>query len=102
MLLVSEEMIRERLRDVFDPELRLNVVDLGLVYRIEVDGAKVKVTYTLTTPACPLGPQIAEEMRCAVAEMPGVKEVEMVLTFTPRWDPKTMASEDAQMDLGIW
>lgn len=102
MLLVSEEMIRERLRDVFDPELRLNVVDLGLVYGIEVEGGKVRVTYTLTTPACPLGPQIAEEMRRAAAEMPGVREVELVLTFTPRWDPKTMASEDVQMELGIW
>ncbi len=102
MLLLSEEMIRERLRDVVDPELRLNVVDLGLIYGIEIDAQTVRITYTLTSPACPLGGVIAEQIRGAVAEMPGVRVVDLNLTFSPPWDPRTMASEDAQMELGIW
>jgi metal-sulfur cluster biosynthetic enzyme len=102
VLLLSEEMIRERLRDVVDPELRLNVVDLGLIYGIEIDAQTVRITYTLTSPACPLGGVIAEQIRGAVAEMPGVRAVEINLTFSPPWDPRTMASEDAQMELGIW
>jgi len=102
MLLLSEEMVKERLRDVVDPELRLNVVDLGLIYGIEIDGQTVRVTYTLTSPACPLSGVIAEQIRAAVAEMPGVGAVELNLSFSPPWDPRTMASEDAQMELGIW
>jgi metal-sulfur cluster biosynthetic enzyme len=100
--LLSEEPIRERLREVVDPELRLSVVDLGLIYAVEIDDAKVRITYTLTSPACPLGGLIAEQIRGAVAEMPGVGAVELNLTFSPPWDPRTMASEDAQMEMGIW
>jgi metal-sulfur cluster biosynthetic enzyme len=100
--LLSEELIRERLRDVVDPELRLSLVDLGLIYAVEIDGPKVRITYTLTSPACPLGGLIAEQIRGAVAEMPGVRAVELNLTFSPPWDPRTMASEDARMEMGIW
>jgi metal-sulfur cluster biosynthetic enzyme len=98
----SEDLIRERLRDVYDPEMRLSVVDLGLIYRIEIDGSLVRVTYTLTTPACPLAPVIADQIRAAVLDIPGVQEVELSLTFSPPWDPATMASEEARLDLGIW
>jgi metal-sulfur cluster biosynthetic enzyme len=98
----SEDLIRERLRDVIDPEMRLSVVDLGLIYAIEIEGAKVHVTYTLTTPACPLAPVIAEQIRAAVLDVPGVREVEVSLTFSPPWDASIMASEDAKMELGIW
>ncbi len=102
MLLLSEELIRERLRDVVDPELRLSVVDLGLIYAVEIDGPKVRITYTLTSPACPLGGLIAGQIHEAVAEMPGVRAVELNLTFSPSWDPRAMASEDARMEMGIW
>ncbi len=98
----SEEVIRERLRDVFDPEMRLSVVDLGLIYAIAIEGDTVHITYTLTTPACPLAPVIAEQIRAAALDVPGVRDVELSLTFSPPWDPKTMASEEARMDLGIW
>ena len=98
----SEEIIRERLRDVLDPELRLSVVDLGLIYDIAVAGDTVHVTYTLTTPACPIGPVIAAKIREAVMDIPGVRDVELILTFRPPWDPRTMASEDARIELGIW
>jgi metal-sulfur cluster biosynthetic enzyme len=98
----SEDVVRERLREVHDPEMRLSLVDLGLIYRIEVDGDAVRVTYTLTSPACPLGQLIAEEIRAAVLDVPGVREVELSLTFSPPWDPRTMASDDAKIELGIW
>jgi len=98
----SEDVVRERLRDVLDPEMRLSIVDLGLVYAIEIDGGVVRVTYTLTSPACPLAPVIAEQIRAAVLDVPGVREVDLSLTFDPPWDPRTMASEDARMELGIW
>jgi metal-sulfur cluster biosynthetic enzyme len=98
----SEDVVRERLRDVLDPEMRLSIVDLGLVYAIEIDGGLVRVTYTLTSPACPLAPVIAEQIRAAVLDVPGVREVELSLTFSPSWDPRTMASEDARIELGIW
>jgi metal-sulfur cluster biosynthetic enzyme len=101
-VLFSEEVIRERLRDVLDPELRLSVVDLGLIYAIDVEGDTVRVTYTLTSPACPLGGLIAEQIRRAVLDIPGVRDVELSLTFSPPWDPSTMASEDGRMELGIW
>jgi metal-sulfur cluster biosynthetic enzyme len=98
----SEEVVRERLRDVLDPEMRLSVVDLGLIYAIDITGDTVRVTYTLTSPACPLAGVIAEQIRRAVLEIPGVREVELVLTFSPPWDPATMTSEDARMEMGIW
>ncbi|MGA2286129.1 MAG: metal-sulfur cluster assembly factor [Dehalococcoidia bacterium] len=98
----SEDIVRERLRDVLDPEMRLSVVDLGLIYAIDIEGDSVRITYTLTTPACPLGGLIAEQMRRAVLDIPGVREVELALTFSPPWDPSTMASEDARLELGIW
>lgn len=101
-MLFSEETIREKLRDVVDPELGLSVVDLGLIYGIEMEGATVRITYTLTSPACPLGPAIAAAIRRSVSEIPGVGGVELTLTFSPPWDPRTMASEEAQMEMGIW
>ncbi len=101
-MLFSEEVVRERLRDVLDPEMRLSVVDLGLIYAIDIEGDTVRVTYTLTSPACPLGGLIAEQIRRAVLDIPGVRDIELLLTFSPPWDPNTMASEDARMEMGIW
>ena len=102
MDLVNEELVRERLKDVFDPELRLSIVELGLVYDVEVEDGTVKVTYTLTSPACPLGPVIDEQIQDVVSDIPGVKDVVTNLTMSPPWDPRTMASEEIKMQLGIW
>jgi metal-sulfur cluster biosynthetic enzyme len=98
----SQDVVRERLRDVLDPEMRLSVVDLGLIYGIDIEDDLVRVTYTLTSPACPLGQVIADQIRAAVLDVPGVRAVELSLTFSPPWDPRTMASEEAKMELGIW
>ena len=88
--------IRETLKKVVDPEIGVNIVDLGLVYDVEDKGGNVKVTATLTTPACPLGPQIVNEVKYHVSRLPGVKEVEVEITFSPLWGPEMMTEEGRQ------
>jgi metal-sulfur cluster biosynthetic enzyme len=102
MNVVSEELVREALTNVFDPELRMSIVELGLVYDVDIKDGAVKVTYTLTSPACPLGPVIDQQIQDVLADLPGVKEVVSELTFSPPWDPRTMASDEIKMQLGIW
>ena len=102
MELLTEELVREKLVDVFDPELRMSIVELGLIYDVLVEEGNVKVVYTLTSQACPLGPVIDGQIQNILADLPGVKEVETDLTFNPPWDPRTMASDDVKMQLGIW
>lgn len=101
--LLSKELIMERLKDVFDPEIQMSIVELGLVYDVQIeDDGTVIVTYTLTSPGCPLGPVIDGQIQDALMDLPGVTRVEPRLTFSPPWDPRTMASEDVKMALGIW
>jgi len=85
---------------VIDPELGLDFVELGLIYDIAIDDGTVKITYTLTTPACPIGPQVAEQIEEYVSELDGVQAVEPVMTFSPPWSPERM-SEDAKFALGF-
>lgn len=101
--LLSEELIMERLKDVFDPEIHMSIVELGLVYGVDIaDDGTVDVTYTLTSPGCPLGPVIDGQIQDVLIDLPGVKGVNGKLTFSPPWDPRTMASDDVKMQLGIW
>jgi len=100
--IVNEELVREALVNVMDPELRMSIMELGLVYGVDVDDGTVKVTYTLTSPACPLGPVIDGQIRDVLLDLPGVKDVDTEMTLTPPWDPRTMASDDVRMQLGIW
>ena len=102
MNVVNEELVREALKNVIDPELRLSIVDLGLVYEVDVSDSKVKVIYTLTTPACPLGPVIDEQIQDVLGDLPGMEEVITEIVFSPPWDPRTMASDEIKMQLGIW
>jgi metal-sulfur cluster biosynthetic enzyme len=102
MDLVSKELVMEKLKDVFDPELQVSIVELGLIYDVEINGDTVKVIYTLTTPGCPLAPIIDGQIQDALMHIPGVRYVDPVLTFSPPWDPRTMASDDVKMSLGIW
>ncbi len=97
-----QEQVTTALKSVMDPELNMNVVDLGLIYGIDIEGVKVKVTYTLTSPGCPLGPVIKGQLQSALARLAWVKEIQPELVWSPPWDPKTMASEEAKTDLGIW
>jgi metal-sulfur cluster biosynthetic enzyme len=84
---LTEDQVRLALRKVKDPELNLNIIDLGLVYGIRVDGGRVAIDMTLTSPACPAGPQIMTDAERAVKGMPGVSEVAVNLVWTPFWSP---------------
>ena len=93
------EAVEEALTNVIDPELGLDFVELGLIYGITVDGGDVHVTYTLTTPACPIGPMVAEQIEEFVSELDDVTSVDSEMIFTPPWSPDKM-SEDAKFALG--
>lgn len=94
--------IMAALKDVADPELGINIVDLGLVYDAVIKGNDVAIMMTLTTPACPAGPLIRDRVKAVVAAMPGVQSVSVSLVWFPPWDPATMATEDGKAELGIW
>jgi metal-sulfur cluster biosynthetic enzyme len=96
----TREEVVEALRQVEDPELGMDIVDLGLMYDVEVEGPKVKVTYTLTSMGCPVGPMIDEQIGVVAREVPGVEEVETELTWDPPWSPEKM-SDDAKFILGF-
>jgi metal-sulfur cluster biosynthetic enzyme len=95
----SVDEVEEALTNVIDPELGLDFVELGLVYEIEVDEGEVTVTFTLTSPGCPIGPQVSEQMREYVGDLEGVEQVYTNMVFTPPWSPDRM-SEDAKFALG--
>ena len=98
--MANVDEVTDALRDVIDPELGLDFVELGLIYDVQVDGGTVRITYTLTSPGCPIGPQVAEQMEEFVSELDGVEEVQPVMTFSPPWSPDLM-SEDAKFALGF-
>jgi len=89
----------DALANVIDPELGLDFVELGLIYGVEVDGGSVRVTFTLTTPGCPIGPQVSEQITEFVGDLEGVTAVESEMVFLPPWSPEMM-SEDAKFALG--
>jgi metal-sulfur cluster biosynthetic enzyme len=93
------EEVRDALTNVIDPELGLDFVELGLVYEIEVEDGEVFITFTLTSPGCPIGPQVTEQMEEFVSELDGVERVYPKMVFTPPWTPEMM-SEDAKFALG--
>ncbi len=98
--MATREDVMEVLRSVEDPELGMDIVDLGLVYEAEVEDAKVKVLYSLTSMGCPAGPLIAQDIDSAVRQVEGVEDVELELTFDPPWTPDRM-SDDAKFILGF-
>jgi metal-sulfur cluster biosynthetic enzyme len=96
------EQVRDNLKNVYDPEIGINIVDLGLVYDVDVsDGGDVLVTMTLTSLGCPLGPVIVQEVTGALNELPELGEVDVKLVWSPPWSPDMM-TEDARDELGIW
>lgn len=100
----GEDTLVEALKQVIDPELNINIVDLGLVYevqRTEEDSTKVTVSMTLTSPACPAGPQIIQQAKMALERLDDVEEASIQLTMTPPWSPELM-TEDARDELGIF
>jgi metal-sulfur cluster biosynthetic enzyme len=103
--MVTPEVVREALKDVEDPELMMGILDLGLVYDVVCEGTSgedVTVTMTLTSPMCPVGPMFKQAVLSKVESVEGVKNATVDITFSPPWDPRTMASEDVKLALGIW
>jgi metal-sulfur cluster biosynthetic enzyme len=98
--MATVDEVTDALREVIDPELGLDFVELGLIYEVTVDGGAVHVTYTLTSPGCPIGPQVSEQIEEFVMELDGVQDVQSTMTFTPPWTPELM-SEDAKFALGF-
>jgi metal-sulfur cluster biosynthetic enzyme len=91
--------VQEALTNVIDPELGLDFVELGLIYGVEVEDGEVYVTFTLTSPGCPIGPQVSEQIEEFVGELDGVARVYSKMTFSPPWTPDMM-SEEAKFALG--
>ena len=102
---VTEQQVMDAVKPIEDPELHLGIVDLGLIYGVDVnpqpDGDLVKLTMTFTSPFCPYGPQLKAAVQRSVATLPGIKESVVNIVFTPPWDPRTMASEDCKIALGL-
>jgi metal-sulfur cluster biosynthetic enzyme len=98
--MTTVEDVEDALSNVIDPELGLDFVELGLIYGVEIDDGKVHVTFTLTSPGCPIGPQVTEQIEEFVGELEGIEEVTSSMTFTPPWTPEKM-SEDAKFALGF-
>ena len=96
----TRDEVIEALRQVEDPELGMDIVDLGLLYDVEVDGPRVKVTHSLTSMGCPVGPLIQEDINRVTRELPGVEDVDVELTWDPPWTPDKM-SDDAKFILGF-
>ena len=97
---VTTEVIYESLKTVFDPEIPVNVVDLGLVYDVQVNKGDVYVQMTLTFPGCGMGPFIAQQAEWAIQDIEGVEEVEIEMVFDPPWSPD-LISEEAKAQLGM-
>ena len=94
---ITETAIREALRQVIDPELGINIVDLGLVYAVEIEGTRVRVVMTMTSPACPLGDYLKDLVDSTVKwRVRDVEDVEIVLVWEPPWNPDMMSDEAKQ------
>lgn len=97
---VDGEAVLDALRQCYDPEIPVNVIDLGLIYQIRIEGSKVNVVMTLTAIGCPVAPEVMAEVQGRVNEAAGVESCEVDLTFEPMWTPERM-TEDARWELGI-
>lgn len=102
--MITKEQVMEELKPIRDPELDISIVDLGLIYNVSFqnDGKKVFVEMTLTSPACPVGPQLISAVYAKASSIQGVENAEVKLVWTPKWDPKTMATDEAKDILGIF
>jgi metal-sulfur cluster biosynthetic enzyme len=97
---LTVEDVTEALRQVYDPELGLDIVELGLLYDVRISGGDVTVRYSLTSIGCPAGPLIQEQIKEAVLELPAVEKLDLELTWDPPWTPERL-SEDAKLLLGF-
>jgi FeS assembly SUF system protein len=97
----TESLIVSVLKSIFDPEIPVNIYDLGLIYEVRLDEEQVAhITMTLTAPGCPMAEELVEEVKYKVGGMRGVKECDLKLTFTPPWD-RSMLTDEAKLELGF-
>ena len=104
--MVEESEIMQSLRDVEDPEMKISITELGLIYAVRVEegdeGVHAEIDMTLTSPGCPVAPEIMAAVHRSALATEGVDSVHVNLTFSPPWDPRVHASEDARFDLGVF
>lgn len=96
--------ILDRLQDVDDPELGISILDLGLIRQVDLDEAdqRVSIAMTLTTPSCPMAPELMQAVAHAACQVDGITKVDLSLDFNPLWDPRIDPTEDGKAELGIW
>lgn len=97
---LTEAELKDILREVYDPEIGVNIVDLGLVYGVENDDGQIKVEMTLTTPGCPYGPQLLSEVNYMLRNAKGVRDVDVEVVWDPPWS-MDMVSEEIRLDMGL-
>jgi len=104
--MVEEAEIMQSLRDVEDPEMKMSITELGLIYAVRIEegdeGVHAEIDMTLTSPGCPVAPEIMAAVHRSALATEGVDSVHVNLTFSPPWDPRVHASEDARFDLGVF
>ena len=99
--MITEEIVLEQIKQVIDPDVGLNIVDMGLIYVVDINDDIVDITMTLTSPGCPAAPQLLNGSQTVVQQLDGVEEVNINVVWTPPWDPEMM-SEEAKDELGIF
>ena len=100
--MATEELILQSLADVEDPEMKLSVIDLGLIYSVKIEKNHVEIDMTLTSPGCPVAPELMAAVHRSALKTEGIESVHVNLTFSPPWDPKIHATEDGKFELGIF
>ncbi len=98
----SQERLLDWLRPVQDPELFMSLVDLGLIYSVSVQDGFAHVKMTLTSPGCPAADELVRNVKARLLEYSGIKDADVLVVFEPKWDPRTMASDEVKDKLGIW
>ena len=100
----TEDEVRQVLSEVYDPELGINIIDLGLVYKITCDPEKksIHVDMTLTSPGCPLGPEMTTDAYMRLVNLEGVEDCHIDIVWEPMWDPAVNPSEEVKIQLGFW
>ncbi|HJL54650.1 MAG: iron-sulfur cluster assembly protein [Candidatus Thalassarchaeaceae archaeon] len=100
--MVEEGDVMASLVEVEDPEMKLSVIDLGLIYSVRIEGDHAEIDMTLTSPGCPVAPELMAAVHRSALSTNGIESVHVNLTFTPLWDPKVHATEDGKFELGIF
>ena len=99
--MVTEDAVFEAIKEIIDPEVGINIVDMGLIYGVDIEDETVNITMTLTSPGCPAGGQLINGTQHVTQQLENVEEVNINVVWTPRWTPEMM-TEEAKDELGIF